>query len=229
MAMTDEPEDEMDPIDALLPWYAAGTLNAFGAKSVDEALAARSDLRASLALTREDREETIALNESLGAPSSAVLARVLAVAKAEPRKPSLLARLAAFASLAESARPARLAFAGAAAAVVILLQAATIVALLPTTPRGSGGIATPGFGTATGSKDGKGAFVLVQFAPDARLDQLGAFLAEHHAKIVEGPSPEGMYKLRVGDKSPSPDELSKLIVELGKSPLAAMVLPSQPD
>ncbi len=219
--MIDEPEDEMDPIEALLPWYAAGTLDAFGAKSVDEALVTRPDLRASLALTREDRAETIALNESLGAPGPAALARVLGAAKAEPRKPSLLARLAAFAGHGADAKPARLAWGAAAAAVVIVLQAVAIVALLPAARTNSE--------VATGPRDVAGAYVLVTFAPDARLDQVDAFLAEHRAQIVDGPVSGGMYKLRVGDKTPSPDELSAVVDELGKSPLATMVLPSRPD
>src|SRR5271163_4098717 len=133
MAMTPDPNDE---IEALLPWHVAGTLDARDAKRVDEALAGRPDLSASLALIHEDRDETIALNERLGAPSGAVWARVMATAKAEPRKPRLSARLASLLGLGAGGNPARLAWAAAAAAVVILLQGAAIVSLLPDT-RGS--------------------------------------------------------------------------------------------
>ena len=42
--MTPDPKDEMDEIEALLPWYAAGTLDARDAKRVDDALADRPEL-----------------------------------------------------------------------------------------------------------------------------------------------------------------------------------------
>ena len=218
--MTTDPEDEMDEIEALLPWYAAGTLDARNSKRVDDALARRPDLGISLALIHEDRDETIALNERLGAPSGAAWARVLATAKAEPRKPSLFARLASFAGLGASGNPTRLAWAGAAAAVVILLQAATIVALLP-------GVKGPGYQTASESaKAVEGANVYVAFAPDVRLDQVGAWLKQHDASIVDGPRGGGMYRLRVGVKVPTAEEMAALLAELGKAPFVLMVLPA---
>jgi hypothetical protein len=219
MAMTPDPEDEMDEIEALLPWYAAGTLDARDAKRVDEALANRPELGASLALIHEDRDETIALNERLGAPSGAAWARVLATAEAEPRKPSPFARLASLLGLRAEANPTRLAWAAAAAAVVILLQAAAIVALLPDT-RGSS------YRTASETASpALGANVIVSFAPDARLEEVGAWLKEHDAAIVDGPR-GGMYRLRVGDKIPSPDERAALLAELAKTPIVRMILPA---
>ena len=219
MAMTPDPEDEIDEIEALLPWYAAGTLDAQDAKRVDEALADRPELGASLALIHEDRDETIALNERLGAPSGAAWARVLATAKAEPRKTSPFARLASLLGLGATGNPTRLAWAAAAAAVVILLQAAAIVALLPDM-RGSS------YRTASeAAPPVEGANVLVAFAPDARLEEVGAWLKEHDASIVDGPR-GGMYRLRVGDTVPSRDEMTALLAELGKAPIVRMVLPA---
>ena len=217
--MTPDPKDEMDEIEALLPWYAAGALDARDAKRVDEALAERPELGVSLALIHEDRDETIALNERLGAPSGAAWARVLATAKAEPRKPGGFARLASLLGLGAGGNPTRLAWAAAAAAVVILLQAAAIVSLLPET-RGSS------YRTASEpTPKVDGANVLVAFAPDARLEEVGAWLKEHDASIVEGPR-GGMYRLRVGDKVPSRDEMTALLAELAKAPIVRMVLPA---
>ena len=220
--MTDDPEDELDPIEALLPWYAVGRLDPPNVKRVEDALSRRSDLRASLELIHEDRDETIALNERLGSPSGAALARVLATARAEPRKPSLLARLSSLAGLSAGRSPSRLAWAGAAAAVVILLQGATILTLLHET-KGSG----DGYQTASESAPPvEGANVLVMFAPDARLDQVGAWLHEHHAAIVDGPRAGGMYRLRVGDKVPTSEEMAALVAELGQAPIVRMALPA---
>jgi len=220
--MTTDRKEEIDAIEALLPWYAAGTLDSREAKRVEEALARRPDLRASLELVREDRDETIALNESLGAPSPAAWTGVLAAVEAEPRKPSLRARLMSLAGLVglgAEPRPRRLAWAAAAAAIVIVLEAATILSLLPAAKG-------PGYQTASESPAAaEGASVLVAFAPDARLDQVGAWLQQHHASIVDGPR-AGMYRVRVGDKSLTKEQMSALVAELGATPLVRMVLPA---
>jgi len=220
--MTTDRQEEIEAIEAMLPWYAAGTLDPRDVERVEDALARSPALRASLRLVQEDRDETVALNESLGAPGAAAWARVLAVATAEPRKPSLKTRLASLADLlglgAEPNR-ARLAWAGAAAAIVIVLQAATILSLLPVAKG-------PGYQTASEAPvAAEGANVLVAFAPDARLDQVGAWLQEHHASIVDGPR-GGLYRLRVGDKSLSKDQMSALEAELAASPLVRTVLPA---
>ena len=217
--MTGNRKEEVDAIEALLPWYAAGTLDPLEVKRVEEALARRPDLRASLETAREDRDETIALNQGLGAPGPAVWTRVLAVAQAEPRKPSLKARLAALVGLGAEAHPRRLAWAGAAAAIVIALQAATILSLLPAAKG-------PGYQTASqATATPEGASVLVAFAPDARLDQVGAWLQEHRASIVDGPR-GGVYRVRVGDKSLSKDQVAALAAELAATPLVRMALPA---
>jgi anti-sigma factor RsiW len=219
MAMTRNRKEEVDAIEALLPWYAAGTLDPREAKRVEEALARRPDLRASLEIAREDRDETIALNQALGAPGPAAWTRVLAAVQAEPRKPSLKARLAALVGLGAEPRPRRLAWAGAAAAIVIALQAATILSLLPAAKG-------PGYQTASQtSATPEGASVLVSFAPDARLDQVSLWLQQHHASIVEGPR-GGLYRVRVGDKSLTKEQISTLAAELGATPLVRMVLPA---
>ena len=67
--------------------------------------------------------------------------------------------------------------------------------------------------------------IIVAFAPDARLEEVGAWLKEHDASIVEGPR-GGMYRLRVGDKVLKPDEMTALLAELGKAPIVRMVLPA---
>ncbi len=220
--MTRNRKEEVDAIEALLPWYAAGTLDPREAKRVEEALARRPDLRASLETAREDRDETIALNQALGAPGAAVWTRVLAAAQAEPHKPSFRARLASLAGLVglgAEPHPRRLAWAAAAAAIVIVLQAATILSLLPAAKG-------PGYQTASQtSASAEGASVLVAFAPDARLDQVGAWLQQHHASIVEGPR-GGMYRVRVGDKSLTKEQMAALVAELSASPLVRMALPA---
>ena len=62
-------EQEPSEIELLLPWHAAGTLNARDARKVDEALARDPELAKQYAVIREEYTETIDFNESLGAPA----------------------------------------------------------------------------------------------------------------------------------------------------------------
>src|SRR4029079_3038820 len=63
-------DQEPSEIELLLPFHAAGTLNARDTRRVDEALARDPDLARQYAVIREEYAETINLNESLSAPSS---------------------------------------------------------------------------------------------------------------------------------------------------------------
>src|SRR3954468_21909772 len=127
-------DNEPSEIEMLLPFHAAGTLNARDARRVDEALASDPDLARQYAVIQEEYAETIALNESLGAPSVRPMHKLFAAIDAEPvRKPSFSLHLAAriggfFASLS----PYTLAFSAALGALLLLLQAGVIGAFLAT-------------------------------------------------------------------------------------------------
>jgi anti-sigma factor RsiW len=219
MAMTTDPKMDVEAIEALLPWYAAGTLDPDDVRRVEEALARQPELQASLRVIREDRDETIALNESLGAPGHRAWTKVMAAVEAEPRRPGLAARLAALVGLGAQPNPTRLALVGAVAALVIVAESAAIVTMLP----GPGG---PSYRTASEAPSAAaGAAVLVAFAPDARLDQISPWLQQRHATIVDGPR-GGFYRLRVGDKPLSKAEMSALVADLATAPLVRTVLPA---
>ena len=70
MAMTKMQAQEPGEIEMLLPWHAAGTLNARDTRRVDEALAHDLELAKQYAGVQQEYTETIDLNESLGAPSA---------------------------------------------------------------------------------------------------------------------------------------------------------------
>src|ERR1700754_34611 len=96
MAMSKKMLDEPSEIETLLPWPAAGTLNARDARRVDEALASDPDLARQYAVIREEYAETIGLNESLGAPSARAMQKLFAAIDGEPvRKPSMSSRISA--------------------------------------------------------------------------------------------------------------------------------------
>src|SRR6202521_4472970 len=82
-------EQEPSEMEMLLPWHAAGTLNARDARRVDEALARDPELARQYAVIREEYAETIGLNESLGAPSARAMQKLFAAIDGEPaRKPA---------------------------------------------------------------------------------------------------------------------------------------------
>ena len=69
-------EQEPGEIELLLPWHAAGTLNPRDPRRVDEALARDPELAKQYAAIRGEYEETIHLNESLGAPSARAMQKL---------------------------------------------------------------------------------------------------------------------------------------------------------
>jgi len=223
--MTMNPNDERDEVETLLPWYAKGTLDAVNRQRVEEALSRWPQLRESLRLVEEDRDETIALNEGLSAPSPDAWARIVAATAAEPRRRTANARfawLARFFGLGAEPNLTRLAWIGAAVAAVILAQGAAILALA-LTPSRSGAT----YQTAT-AKPKEGAEVLITFAPDARISDISAFLKERHGSIDEGPR-SNWYSVRFGNKRLSTEETNALVEELRAFPIVQSAQPGGGD
>src|SRR6187401_2113774 len=82
-------DEEPGELEMLLPWHTAGTLNPRDARRIEEALARDPELARQHAVIREEYAETIALNESLGAPSARAMTRLFAAIDGEPaRTPS---------------------------------------------------------------------------------------------------------------------------------------------
>src|SRR3984885_3567590 len=125
-------EQEPSEIEMLLPWHAAGTLNARDAKRVEEALARDPGLARQYAVIREEYSETIGLNEGRGAPAARAMAKLFTAIDAEPeRTPSMSRNVSArisgfFASLS----PRTLAWSASLGALALLLQAGVIGAVL---------------------------------------------------------------------------------------------------
>src|ERR1700758_633447 len=125
-------EQEPSEIEVLLPWSAAGTLNARDARRVEEALARDPELARQYAVIREEFAETISLNESLGAPSVRAMQKLFAAIDTEPARgpqPSfnISSRVAGFFS---SLSPRTLAWSASLGALALLLQAGAIGAVL---------------------------------------------------------------------------------------------------
>ena len=211
-------EQEPSEIEMLLPWHAAGTLNARDARRVDEALARDPELARQYAVIREEYAETIHLNESLGAPSARAMQKLFAAIDGEPaRKPS--------ASLNFSTRMAR-----------IFRKPVAADAGLVGEPRRTGAV-------VAGRRDRRGAGeepdrlvpdgvveherarhprsgqpgapprALVRFAPDARVADITALLDNYQASIVDG-AKGGMFRLQFGNRAMTKDEVAGLMSKL---------------
>ncbi|MBS7702824.1 hypothetical protein [Chelatococcus asaccharovorans] len=205
----DDHGDAPEPIEALLPWYAAGTLNAADTAAVEKALAADAGLRAQLALIREDQAEAIHAAESITAPSARMARTLFAAIDAEPlpasarqplRQAPWLERFGAWLGVWLGAlTPRNLAFAALSAAALIALQAGIVAALMAARSPG----ATYEVASGPGATVAGGSALLVAFEPTARLDQITALLTELNASIVEGPRAGGLFRLRFAEPGDS--------------------------
>jgi len=219
MAMSKKMLDEPSEIEMLLPWHAAGTLNARDARRVEEALARDPELARQYAVIREEYAETIHLNESLGAPSARAMQKLFAAIDEEPvRKPSLTSRISTgIAQFFASLSPRTVAWSAGAAAVALLLQAGVIGAVLmqgQTYQTASLSVNDRPAATMTRELGAAGTppRALVRFAPDAKMADINALLDNYQATVVGGAN--GLFRLQFGSKSMSRDEVAGLMSKL---------------
>jgi len=211
--------DEPSEIEMLLPWHAAGTLNARDARRVEEALVRDPELARQYAVIREEYAETIDLNESLGAPSARAMQKLFAAIDEEPvRKPSLTSRISTgIAQFFASLSPRTVAWSAGAAAVALLLQAGVIGAVLmqgQTYQTASLSVNERSAGTMTRELAAAGTppRALVRFAPDAKMADINALLDNYQATVVGAAN--GLFRLQFGGKSMNKDEVAGLMKKL---------------
>ncbi|MBR0970963.1 MULTISPECIES: hypothetical protein [Bradyrhizobium] len=210
-------EQEPSEIELLLPWHAAGTLNARDARRVEEALANDPALARQYAAIRGEYEETIHLNESLGAPSARAMQKLFAAIDAEPARPvgslPLSARIATFFS---SLSPRTLAWSASLGAIALLVQAGIIGAVLMKTQPAT--FQTASLSTSAPLTRELGAAAparaLVRFTPEARVADITALLDSYQASII-GDAKGGMFRLQF-DKAMGQDELASLLGKMSR-------------
>jgi hypothetical protein len=224
-------QQEPGEIEALLPWHAAGTLSARDTRRVEDALARDPELARQYAVIREEYAETIAFNESLGAPSARAMQKLFAAIDAEPaRKPSVSLKLSArIAEFFAGLSPRTLAYAAALGALALLLQAGVIGAILSTQQAGSFQTASLSGPKETivrslGQESPPRAFV--RFAPDARVSDITAFLDANQAVIIDSTA-GGMFRLQFGDKPMSRQEIAGLMTRLQNEKIINLAAPAQ--
>jgi hypothetical protein len=219
-----------EDIEALLPWYAAGTLDAREAAQVEAALAADAELARRLDLVREEMTEAIILNEALGVPSARVMENLF---KAIDRERHPARSQAAWGSLTgwvtQVLSPRSFAFAAGAAVLVIALEAG-VIAKLAMQDRIESGPYQPA-GSTTRSLPEFAAFAQVRFAPQASMADVTRYLDSRDAAIVDGPRPGGaggLYKVRIARYYVPTGELERLVKDFQSgSNVVAMAVPTE--
>jgi hypothetical protein len=222
-------DKEREDLESLLPWHAAGTLNRRDAERVEKALANDRELLRHFNLAREELNETIHLNETLGAPSTRAMEKLFAAIEAEPaRKPkvsfNVAGRLAAFVA---SFSPRTLAMAGAVGALAIVLQAGVITTGLIRHETGTEVASKPPVsGTELASADvSDGTLAAIRFASKADMGQITAFLLANKASMIDGPTQSGgIYTIRLPETGKAKEDHIK---QMAQSTIVELVAPKQ--
>ena len=214
---------ECDEIEALLPWYVTGKLDSVQSARVERYIEVHPEIAMHIALAREESEATIASNEAIVTPGRRALDRLRASIAAVPRRTSagnlLQTSLNTCAEWLGSLAPPQLTFAAAAAAFLVVIQAATIGTLL--VERG-----TETYRTATGTdtRTGNGIDIVVSFSETATISEITALLQKLNAGVVEGPR-AGFYRIRVPKAASGDGGREKLLSELRQSRIVTVALP----
>jgi len=223
MAVMSEKLSERDEIEALLPWYVTGRLDARERVRVERYVREHPEVETHLALAREESDATVASNQAVPLPGSETLDRLRASIAAAPRRQSVGAVFGQltnrFSDWIAGLAPPQLALAAAVAALLVMLQAAAIGALVLERA------GAPTYQTAGGEQTTeKGFELLVGFADTATMGDIAALLKRLDAVVIDGPK-AGLYRLRLPDTG---DEGRKAAIEvLQKSGMVTAVLPQR--
>jgi anti-sigma-K factor RskA len=198
---------ERQDIEALLPWHAAGTLSRRDSDRVEQALAGDRELARRYELVREELNETIHLNETLGAPSARAMEKLFAAIDAEAPVAkrasfSFTSRIVEFIS---SFSPRTLAYAGTAAAFALIVQSAVLTTVVVRNQD------VPGNPSLASGQTQPNQLAVVRFTGNATLADVTRFLDANKAAVVHGPNRGGMYEIRLAASPMSDSDFTDVI------------------
>jgi hypothetical protein len=223
------------PAQSLLPWYASGSLAPEDIRRVEKALAEEPELLRRYYVALQERSAVVDLNENLGVPSprasEKLFARLESAAAKTPKRRNFV-----FGNwLAErfsTWQPRSLAFAGMAASLVALIEAALLATTFFTPPQ-TGATDEPASDSRPVSRsiskeaaEQDGAYLLIAFAPDATAAQILRFLDAHKVSIIDGPVEGGIFRIRVSDKALTTKDLGAIVASMrNESTIVRFVAP----
>jgi len=216
----DAHESAPSEAEALLPWYVAGRLRRRDRARVEEALRSDPELARHVELVREELDETIRLNETLGAPSARAMDRLMEAIDAGNgrRKPSIVRVIIGFVGNSIAGlSPRTLAMAASLAAFAIAVEGAGLVGVL-TKP-------APGISDARHH----GAFATIRFTRQANAAEITDFLQNYQATVVDGPRQGGIYRVRVAMTTLAKEELHRIVSRMQHERIVEFVAESESD
>jgi anti-sigma-K factor RskA len=223
--MTNEQDIAPTEIEALLPWYAAGTLRRRDRQRVEAALRDNPDLARQAELAREELAETISCNESIDVPTARVMDRLMAGideetrASRKPASPRVMA--GRFATFVAGFTPRTLAIAASVACLAIALQASVLVSLL-TRPAAEQSVAL------NDTVRSRGTYAMVRFAREASAAEITRFLESNQATLVDGPRPGGVYRVRIAVTKLAREEFTRVVSHMRQDRVVASAEPAEP-
>lgn len=218
-----------DELEACLPWYINGTLDAETRNRITTALSTDARLRKALELAQDEVEAVGDLNEAIGAPPPRVLDNVVSKLPPVARSNSVWVRwflAERFTAFMAAARPRTLVYAAVAAALVMTIQSGVIGMLAIQQNE----VSSPELASAPGN----GASIsdlklIIKFAPGAEFSKVADLLEEFDAEIVSGPSGGGLFT--IGLEAPQDGEVGveRLIQDIrSKTGIVAFVSRTAP-
>jgi anti-sigma-K factor RskA len=205
-------QSEPSEIELLLPWYAAGTLDARESQQVERALASDPELAARYEWVRAELEQETHVSEAAGEPSARDVNILFAKIDALPAQKSrssfdLGARIAEFLA---ALSPRTLAWSAMAAALAIVLQAGFLAGFV-LKEKSPGGYETA---SAPANAQSDGAYVLIRFKPQTTATDIANFLDSNKFSIVAGPSVGQLFRVRVAPNKLAKDDLIRVVTTL---------------
>jgi anti-sigma-K factor RskA len=222
VARQERPNTEPTEFEGLLPWYAAGTLRRRDRQRLEDALRKDQNLARQVDLVREEFAETIHLNETLGAPPPRVLDRLMASIDAEAdaaRKRAPGAAAGWLTGFFANLSPRTMAVAASFATLAIALQAFMLVDIF-TKP----GTVVSGYGIGA---ERNGTFAMVRFARQASAAEITNFLQNYQAALVDGPTPSGLYRVRIAMTSLAKEELGRIVARMRQERIVESAEPAE--
>jgi hypothetical protein len=214
MAMSEETTAKREEVEKTLPFYVTGRIDHTNAAEIGDYLNHHPDVASQLDLIRAERDSAIAANAIYANRPVRSFDRVAAMIgkpAAQPARPAGRGRDWMDWIKRLFAMPSSPAFGllGAAAAIVIVLQAATIgtlvVAHYPNIFIGASG--------GNGAVDA-GTTVVVRFTDDATTAAIADALSGLGVRIVDGPRGGRLFTVRLGPKDMGEGERERLIAAL---------------
>lgn len=210
--MSTAKQSEPSEIELLLPWYAAGTLDARESQQVERALASDPELAARYEWVRAELEQETHVSEAAGQPSGRDVKTLFAKIDALPAQKSRVSidLGARFTEFLASLSPRTLAWSAMAAALAIVLQAGFLADLM-IKERTAGGYDTA---SAPANAQIDGAYVLIRFKPQSTASDIANFLDSNKFSIVAGPSVGQLFRVRVAPNKLAKDDLIRVVTTL---------------